>query len=82
MRSEEKRAIKGSALSPREIEILSGVAHGLELKEIAVKLGISSHTARTHAQSAYAKLGVRSAAHAVYTFMRQPLLPVAKERVE
>jgi DNA-binding NarL/FixJ family response regulator len=52
-------------LTPREIEILALVAEGLANKQIAVRLGISDHTVKTHLAALFAKLGVSSRAEAV-----------------
>mgnify|MGYP002381124143 CR=1 FL=1 len=52
-------------LSPREREIITGMAQGLTYKEIAANLGISTETVRTHIHNMYRKLRVRSAAEAV-----------------
>ena len=47
-------------LTPREREILDLVAQGQANKEIAVALGISERTARTHVSHVLRKLGVSS----------------------
>ena len=47
-------------LTQRETEILRLLAQGLVAKEIAVRLGISTATARTHIQKIYNKLDVHS----------------------
>lgn len=46
-------------LTARENEVARLVATGLGTKEIAWRLGISSHTARHHTERIYDKLGVR-----------------------
>jgi NarL family two-component system response regulator LiaR len=48
------------ALSPREIEVLTLVAHGQENGEIAAELGISARTAKNHVSSILAKLEVHN----------------------
>jgi len=53
------------ALSPREWDILQGLAQGYLVKEIAEKLGIGFDTARTHIRRIYEKLHVHSRAQAV-----------------
>ena len=52
-------------LTPREVEVLSLLARGLDPTEIANKLVISPKTVASHLQSVMAKLGVHSRAHAV-----------------
>lgn len=59
------------ALSPREVEVLRGVAAGLTNKAIALKLGISEHTVKFHLGGAMTKLGAVSRAEAVATALRQ-----------
>lgn len=52
-------------LSPRELEVVSYIAIGWRLPEIAQELFISPATARTHARNAMEKLGARSQAQLV-----------------
>lgn len=53
-----------SLLTQREREVLAYVAEGLQNKEIALKLNLSTRTIETHLRSIYTKLGIntRSAA--------------------
>jgi DNA-binding NarL/FixJ family response regulator len=53
-----------SALTRREREVLSLIAHGYERKQVAEQLHLSVNTVRTHMQSLLAKLGVHSALEA------------------
>jgi DNA-binding NarL/FixJ family response regulator len=53
-------------LSPRQIEILSMIASGLEKEQIAYFLGISLHTVDEHTRRAFLKLGACTSAQAVY----------------
>jgi DNA-binding NarL/FixJ family response regulator len=46
-------------LTPREREVLDGLADGATNKEIAQKLGISPGTVKTHVERLIGKLGVR-----------------------
>ena len=52
------------SLTPRELEVLRLLPHGLTNREIASRLFISPRTAQTHIQHIYAKLGVASRAEA------------------
>jgi two-component system, NarL family, response regulator YdfI len=61
-------------LTPREAEILGMLADGLANKEIAARLGISSHTVKTHVQSVFAKLGAETRAEAVALGVRRGLI--------
>lgn len=53
-----------SALSPRELEILRGIAAGDSNKEIARKLAIAETTVKIHVQHILRKLDVSSRVHA------------------
>ena len=53
-----------AALSPREQEILRGIARGQGNKEIARTLGIAETTVKIHVQHILRKLGVSSRVHA------------------
>jgi two-component system, NarL family, nitrate/nitrite response regulator NarL len=61
-------------LTPRELEVLELVAEGLSSKLIAVRLGISEHTAKFHVNAIMTKLGVQSRTEAVVRAARLGLL--------
>ncbi len=61
-------------LSPREADVLRGVAAGLTNKAIALKLGISEHTVKFHLGGAMTKLGAASRAEAVASALRLGLI--------
>jgi putative nucleotidyltransferase with HDIG domain len=61
----QRRRAERSPLSNRETEVLSILAQGKVYKVIAVELGISTSTARSHLHSTYKKLGVNNRAQAV-----------------
>ena len=67
---------EGSALTPRELDVLRLVAHGLGNKEIAATLALSTHTVKYHLASVLTKLGVRSRTEAVSRGIRTGLLPL------
>jgi DNA-binding NarL/FixJ family response regulator len=50
----------GQTLTPREIDIVRLVGHGLGNKEIANRLGVSVTTVRTHLSKVYGKMGTAS----------------------
>jgi DNA-binding NarL/FixJ family response regulator len=54
-----------SALTQREREVLSLIAHGYGRKQVAEQMHLSVNTVRTHMRSLLAKLGVHSALEAV-----------------
>lgn len=47
-------------LTPREFQVLDGMARGLKNKQIGIELGISDRTVETHRKRVLAKLGVSS----------------------
>ncbi|MCL4250704.1 MAG: AAA family ATPase [Anaerolineae bacterium] len=52
-------------LSPREIEVMSYVAAGMQNREIADRLVVSLNTVKTHINNIYSKLGVTNRVQAV-----------------
>jgi DNA-binding NarL/FixJ family response regulator len=61
-------------LTPREQEVLALLAQGLANKAIAVRLGISEHTAKFHVNAILGKLGVDSRAEAIVRAARLGLV--------
>jgi DNA-binding NarL/FixJ family response regulator len=57
-------------LSPRELEVLEGLAQGLPYKLIADKLAISMGTIRTHIEHIYRKLHVHNRTDAVVKYLQ------------
>lgn len=57
-------------LSPREREVLDGLAEGQAYKQIADRLAVSIHTVRNYIRRIYEKLHVRSSAEAVAKYLR------------
>ena len=51
-----------AGLTPRERDVLRGIALGRTNKEIAAELGIGSRTVETHRESLMRKLGIRTVA--------------------
>jgi DNA-binding NarL/FixJ family response regulator len=64
-------------LTPRELEILTLLAHGLVQSEIAERLEITSKTVATHIEHILGKLGVRSRAQAVGIAYRETLVSIS-----
>jgi DNA-binding CsgD family transcriptional regulator len=61
-------------LTGREREVLVLLAQGLQLDEIAARLGIGSETVRTHVRKAGERLGAANRTHAVAIAIRQKLI--------
>lgn len=56
-----------SPLTTRETEMLRGLAKGLTNKQIALEVGLSTSTVRSHLHNVYTKIGVADRAQAVLT---------------
>lgn len=61
----EEATVRLQALTPREREVLDGLAKGLPNKTIAYDLGISPRTVEIHRANVMSKLGVRSLSEAL-----------------
>jgi two-component system response regulator FixJ len=61
----DEAAVKLQALTPRERDVLDGLAKGLPNKTIAYDLGISPRTVEIHRANLMTKLGVRSLSEAL-----------------
>lgn len=64
----------GQELTARELEVLSRIARGLLLKEVAHELAISVHTVGDHVKNIYRKLRVRTRAEATVHALRLGLV--------
>src|SRR5262249_28069164 len=62
------------ALSPREHDVLRGLARGLSGPQIAAELHLAPSTVKTHLQRLYERLGVSDRAAAVAEGMRRGLI--------
>ena len=61
----KEATVRLQALTPREREVIDGLAKGLPNKTIAYDLGISSRTVEIHRANLMTKLGVRSLSEAL-----------------
>jgi DNA-binding CsgD family transcriptional regulator len=61
-------------ITPREAEVLGLLAEGLANKEIAARLGFSTHTAKFHVESLLRKLDAANRAVAVREGIRRGLI--------
>ena len=59
------------ALTPRELDVVGAVGRGLRNREIAAALGISEKTVKTHLNSVFGKVGVRTRTALALWAMRQ-----------
>lgn len=62
-----------ATLTARESQVLHCMVEGLSRPEIAIRLGLSSNTVRTHTQNLIAKLGVHSTLESVALALRHGL---------
>lgn len=70
----------GARPSPRQQQVLEGIAEGMTNLEIGERLGVTERTVKAYASELYEKLGVHNRAGAVAEALRQGLLPGAPER--
>lgn len=63
-------------LSPRQREILESITRGLSNAQIALQLGISAESVKTHMAKLFAKLGAASRAEAVAIALHKHLLKI------
>ena len=76
-----RRVSAGAAedpLTPRQREVLKGIAEGRSTKEIAFSLGLSVKTVETHRAQVMERLGIRDIAGLVRYAMRTGLVPPEK----
>ncbi len=64
-RGASPRQVEPCPMSGREIDVLRGLARGMVYKQIAIELGLSTSTVRTHLHNVYGKLGAMDRAQAV-----------------
>lgn len=67
-------ASAATALTPKELTVLSRIAQGFRFSEIAELEKVSSHTVHTHVKKIYAKLAVHSRTEAVHEAMQLGLI--------
>ncbi len=69
-------AMEVDPLTPRELEVLTIAATGLQIHEIGRQLFVSRETVKSHLAHAYAKLGARNRADAVARALQAGLIEV------
>lgn len=65
---------RAEVLSPRERDVLVGLAKGQTNREIAAELGVAETTVRTHVNGVFSKLGVSDRTEAVSVAYQRGLL--------
>lgn len=68
---------RAGALTPRQEEVLVGIATGVSMKEIARRLSVSLKTAETHRQLLIQRIGVRHVPGLVRFALRSGLVPLS-----
>lgn len=66
------------ALTSREIQVLVGIANGLDNGEIGRALFLSEDTIKSHVRGLFRKLGARNRAHAVRLAFDVGVLPIRR----
>jgi len=72
--AEVDNAESSQALTPREMDILWGIAKGFTYGELAERLGISKQTVPVHIRNIYRKLQTNNRSEAVYEASRRGLI--------
>ncbi len=67
-------ALNTARLTPREIDILWGIAKGFSYADIAGHLGLSRQTVPGHIKNIYRKLEVNTRGEAVFEALQQGLI--------
>ncbi|KKD03481.1 response regulator transcription factor [Streptomyces sp. WM6386] len=70
------RTLLPGPLTPREQQVLEGVAHALSNRQIGRELGIREATVKRHMHNIFEKLGARSRLEAVQKMYRSPAPPL------
>ena len=68
-------SVERFGLTPRELEILTLIAHGLSNREIAEKLFVSENTVKTHSANLFSKLNARRRTQAVQIAKEAGVIP-------
>jgi DNA-binding NarL/FixJ family response regulator len=74
MQPDPARRTTERPLTPRMIQVISCLAEGKTLPQIAVVLKISIHTARNYATRSYERLGVSNRTEAVVAAIRSGII--------
>ena len=80
--SQPTNSIEFPTLTARELQVLELIAAGASNKQIAIKLGISLYTTKSHVRNLLSKLGVMSRWQAVQVSNDMGLLRIQKQSVD
>lgn len=72
-KQEEPQSILTDKLTPREVEVLRAISHGLNNTDIAARLHLSEGTVRNHISAIFAKLDVTDRTQAAIIAIRHGL---------
>jgi len=61
-------------LTPRETEVLASIGQGFRIRDVAVKLDLSEHTAGDHVKAIYRKLNISTRAEAALEAAKRKLI--------
>jgi DNA-binding CsgD family transcriptional regulator len=73
LRSRVEHGTRDADITPREGAVLAALLQGYRTPQIAMRLGISSHTVRKHLRSLYVKAGCASQADLVVWARSRPV---------
>ena len=71
--------VEDELLSPRQVEILQGIADGFSTKQVARELGITQKTVHNHLNAIYRRLDTQSLTHAVLSAVRLGIIDLREE---
>jgi DNA-binding NarL/FixJ family response regulator len=75
----QQPAAQDDILSPRQVEILQGIADGLSTKQAARELGITQKTVHNHLNAIYRRLDTQSLTHAVLSAVRLGIIDLREQ---
>lgn len=71
----DPKLLERLGITPRELEVLQWIAHGLSNQEIAERMFVSLNTVKTHTSNVFSKLDVQRRTQAVQKAKDLGLLP-------
>jgi len=71
--------VEDELLSPRQVEILQGIADGMSTKQVARDLGITQKTVHNHLNAIYRRLDTQSLTHAVLSAVRLGIIDLRED---